>query len=157
MLERLKHQALALPRPLKRGTTVLFDIVVLLGVVWVSYSLRLARQVDPQSGAGCCPRLCRAADRGYPVFIRMAPGLYRHHHPLPAGAGPSSHHPCRAMLLATVCWAALLFLTAMYGVNGAPRSVPVLFFVLGTVVIAGSLLRPQALAWRAVAAADINR
>jgi FlaA1/EpsC-like NDP-sugar epimerase len=132
MLDRVRQHALALPRASKRIVTVGFDVVALAAVMWVSYALRLGGSFLPNRDQ----LLIGAAALviAVPVFIRM--GLYR---------AVIRYLPERtiitivqAMLLTSVAWAALLFLTAMYGINGAPRSVPVLFFALGTVVIAGS-------------------
>ncbi|MDR3476196.1 MAG: nucleoside-diphosphate sugar epimerase/dehydratase [Devosia sp.] len=132
MFDRVRQSALALPRAWKRAATVGFDIIALAAVLWVSYALRLGGSFAPNPSQ----LLIGAAALviAVPVFIRM--GLYR---------AVIRYLPERtiltivqAMLLTSTAWAALLFLTAMYGINGAPRSVPVLFFALGSVVIAGS-------------------
>ena len=132
MLEQLKNRALGLPRPWKRAVTVAFDVVALLAVLWAAYGLRLGESFAP--GWTQLLLIIAAPLIAIPIFLRM--GLYR---------AVIRYLPERtilvivqAMALATACWSALLFLTAMWGANGAPRSVPVLFFVLGTIVIAGS-------------------
>lgn len=132
MLDRLKHLALALPRPWKRAATVAFDVVALAVALWLSYALRIGWKFVPN---GAQALLGAAAILiALPVFVRM--GLYRAViRYLPERAALTI---VQAMLLTSVGWAALLFLTAMYGLDGAPRSVPIIFFALGTLIIAGS-------------------
>ena len=132
MDERLKQWALELSRPWKRMVTIAFDIVALLVVLYLSYVLRLGFRFVPnlvQVLLGLAVPLI-----AIPIFVRL--GLYR---------AVIRYLPDRAiftilkaMLLTTVAWAALLFLTAMWGGEGAPRSVPVLFFVFGSIVVGGS-------------------
>jgi len=132
MLDRLKRRALALPRPWKRSLTIAFDVVAILAVIWFAYYARLGLSFRPNRAQILLSFTAPAI--AVPIFIRM--GLYR---------AVIRYLPERtiitiaqAMLLTSVCWVALLFLTAMYGMNGAPRSLPVVFFIVGTVVIAGS-------------------
>ena len=69
-----------------------------------------------------------------PVFVQF--GLYR---------AVIRHLPERAvwnifqaMTLATLLWVAVVFITALSGIIGAPRSIPVLYWAMGIVVISGS-------------------
>jgi len=132
MLERLKQWALRLPRPWKRAINVTFDVVVLLLSLWLAYALRLGRGFTPtpvQIGLALAAPIIAV-----PVFVRM--GLYRAViRYLPERAIVTV---AQAMVLAAGGWAVVVYLTAMYGLSGAPRSIPVLYFVLGTALIGGS-------------------
>ena len=132
MFERLKHRALGLSRPWKRTLTIAFDALVLLASLWASYALRLGWNFVPNRAQALLG--IAAVLIAVPVFIRL--GLYR---------AVIRYLPERilvtilqAMLLTSLAWSGLLFLTNMYGMDGAPRSVPIIFFALGTVVIAST-------------------
>ena len=132
MPERLKQWALALPRPWKRAANVAFDVIALLVVLWIAYALRLGRGFTPTPVQVALALAAPAI--AIPIFVRM--GLYRAViRYLPERAILTV---AQAMLFAAAGWAALVYLTAMYGIQGAPRSIPVLYFVLGTALIGGS-------------------
>jgi len=132
MPDWVKQRALALSRPWKRGMTIAFDTVALFAAVWIAYYVRLGPGFRP-NGPQMLLSLAAPAI-AVPIFVRM--GLYR------AVIRYLSDRAiitiAQAMLLTAACWAAVLFLTAMYGMNGAPRLVPVAFFALGSLFIAGS-------------------
>ncbi len=144
MLEKFRHKLSDLPRFWKRVILVVFDFTALLLVVWVAYSLRLNTRFVPtdiQLGL-----MLAAPAIAIVVFARF--GLYR---------AVIRHLPERAvwnifqaMTLATLLWVAVVFLTALSGRIGAPRSIPLLYWAMGIVVISGSrfaakrfLLRPE--------------
>lgn len=132
MLDALKQRTLALSRPWKRTINVAFDVVALLLSLWLAYALRLGVWFVP-SRAQLLLGLA-AALIAIPIFVRM--GLYRAViRYLPERAILTV---AQAMLLSAMAWAALVYLTAMYGLVGAPRSVPILYFILGTALIGGS-------------------
>jgi FlaA1/EpsC-like NDP-sugar epimerase len=132
MIEWLRRSARDLSRPWKRVVTIGFDVVALVFVLWLSYRLRLGDPFVPtvtQLGLMALAPLIAV-----PIFIRM--GLYR---------AVIRYLPDRtiiviaqAMLLTTVIWVAVLFLTELYAHAGVPRSIPVLFFTFGTLLIAAS-------------------
>src|SRR5690606_34287846 len=69
-----------------------------------------------------------------PVFVRM--GLYRTVvRYLPERAMWTI---LQAMLMATVAWVFLVFLSEMAGRGVVPRSVPIIYFGIGTFIISGS-------------------
>jgi FlaA1/EpsC-like NDP-sugar epimerase len=112
--------------------TIGFDVIALVLVLWLAYRLRLGEPFVPnptQFGL-----MALAPIIAVPIFIRM--GLYR---------AVIRYLPDRtiiviaqAMLLTTIAWVAVLFLTELYAHAGVPRSIPVLFFTLGTVIIGAS-------------------
>ena len=132
MLEYIRRRLNQLPRATKRAVLVIFDFVALTFCVWLAYSLRLNTRFIPNDGQLVVMLL--APMTALPVFIRM--GLYR---------AVIRYLPERAVwtivkgtFLATVIWMAIVYLTAMTGIVGAPRSVPVLYWLLSMVVVAGS-------------------
>ena len=132
MLEPVKRFLSELPRPWKRVVTIVFDIVALVAVLWFSYRLRLGGSFWPNVGQAVLLALAPAI--AIPIFVRM--GLYR---------AVIRYLPDRtilvigqAMLLATFAWLAIVFIISAYGISGVPRSVPILYFVLGSLVIASS-------------------
>lgn len=132
MFEKIRNRVNALPRSTKRIILVAFDFCLLLFIVWLAYSLRLNTRFVPNSGQLIIMML--APMTAVPVFIKM--GLYR---------AVIRYLPERAIwtifqaiFLNTVIWMAIVYLTAMTGIIGAPRSVPVLYFMLAVVLITGS-------------------
>ncbi len=132
MVERLKRFVSELPRPWKRAITIIFDVVALMLVLWISYRLRLGGSFWPNPGQALLLVLAPAI--AVPIFVRM--GLYR---------AVIRYLPDRtilvigqAMLFATFAWLAVVFGISAYGVEGVPRSVPILYYILGTIVIASS-------------------
>lgn len=132
MLASLRNSLNGLPRSGKLAILVGFDALALATVLWLSYSVRLGPAFLPR---GVHYLLMAAAPLlAFPVFLRF--GLYR---------AVIRYLPDRvlwtivwAMLVATLLWVGLLFLAEVARFAVVPRSVPVLYFVLGTVVIAGS-------------------
>ncbi len=132
MLEKFRHKISNLPRFWKRAILVTFDFSALLFVIWVAYSLRLNTRFVPTGTQLGLMLLAPAI--AIPVFFRF--GLYR---------AVIRHLPERAvwnifqaMTLATLLWVAVVFLTALSGRIGAPRSIPLLYWAMGIVVISGS-------------------
>ncbi len=132
MLASLRNSLNGLPRNGKLAILVGFDAVALATVLWLSYSIRLGPAFLPRSVHYLL--MAAAPLLAFPVFVRF--GLYR---------AVIRYLPDRAlwtivwaMVVATLLWLALLFLAEATRFAVVPRSVPVLYFVLGTVVIAGS-------------------
>ena len=108
------------------------DVIVLMIALWASYAIRLSVWMPAITGE----RLILAALApvvAIPVFIRL--GLYRSViRYLPEAAIWTI---LRAMLIATMSWVIVIFLMEMAGQGIVPRSVPFLYFVLGTLLIGG--------------------
>ncbi len=132
MLSRLRAFLNNLSRPSKRAILLVFDMLALGGVLWLSYSLRLGSDFNP-SGQQLI-LLALAPLVAVPVFIRM--GLYRAViRYLPERAVWTV---LQAMFLATLIWVFLLFLAEASRIAVLPRSVPVFYFLLGTITVGGS-------------------
>jgi len=108
------------------------DVLALMAALWASYAIRLSVWLPEITSE----RLLLAAVApvvAIPVFIRL--GLYRSViRYLPEAAIWTI---IRAMLIATVSWVIIIFLMEMAGQGIVPRSVPFLYFILGTLMIGG--------------------
>jgi len=121
-----------LSRRSKRLILIGFDACALFLILWISYSLRLGASFNPrpvQLGLMALGPIV-----ALPVFYSM--GLYR---------AVIRHLPERAIWtmfravgLAALVWLALLFLAEVTRIGVLPRSIPVLYWLLGTIVIIGS-------------------
>ena len=132
MLERLRLIASTLPRRRKQLLLIGFDFVVLFIVVFFAYRLRLGDEYIPN--ADQVWMMLAAPAIAIPVFVRF--GLYRAViRYLPERA---IWVVIKAMSLAAVLWMSLVFVTDMLGREGVPRSIPLIYWALGTIVIAGS-------------------
>lgn len=133
MIDRVRTWVLGLPRRGKQAILLSFDFVALSCALWASFCLRydawyLPRSVDHWGVIFLAPVVT------IPVFIRM--GLYRAIvRYLPERAMWTI---LRAMVVATVAWVVLVFLSQLAGRLVVPRSVPLIYLGLGTFIIAGS-------------------
>jgi len=132
-LEKVRDALSSLPRPLKRVLFIGFDMVGLFGVLWLSFAIRLAPPYAPP-GPAHLGLMLLAPVIAVPVFVRL--GLYR---------AVIRYLPERAlwtmieaMLVATVIWVAALFVAEALRLAVFPRTVPLFYFVFGTLLVAGS-------------------
>ena len=129
MTDRLRRLAQDLPRPWKRLILMAFDAAAIVFVLWLSYSLRLGTHFLPSSKQLLLMALAPVV--ALPVFYRM--GLYhaviRH---LPERAVWTIF---QAMSLATLVWLALLFLAEVTRIGELPRSIPVFYWLFGTILV----------------------
>ena len=132
LVKRLRERIVRTPRPWKRVLMIALDVAALMFALWASYAIRLSVWTP----AITSERLVLAAFApivAIPVFIRL--GLYRSViRYLPEAAIWTI---VRAMLIATMSWVIIIFLMEMAGQGIVPRSVPFLYFVLGTILIGG--------------------
>lgn len=109
------------------------DTILLLVALWGAYALRLSEWTP----AITSERLLLAFFApivAIPVFIRL--GLYRSViRYLPEAAIWTI---IMAMAIATMSWVIVVFLLEMAGQGIVPRSVPLLYFMLGTIIIGSS-------------------
>ncbi|MCD1266826.1 polysaccharide biosynthesis protein [Shinella sumterensis] len=132
LVRRLRERIIRTPRFWKRVLMIIFDIMALMFALWASYAIRLSIWTP----AITSQRLLLAALApvvAIPVFIRL--GLYRSViRYLPEAAIWTI---IKAMLIATMSWVIIIFLMEMAGQGIVPRSVPFLYFILGTLLIGG--------------------
>lgn len=130
-----------MPRGAKRAVLITFDVVALLMVLWLSYSLRLGPEFRPTPTQLVLMGLAPAV--ALPVFVRF--GLYR---------AVIRYLPERAiwtilqaMVLATLLWVGVLFLAEVSRIGAVPRSVPIFYFVFGVIVIGGARFAAKYILW----------
>lgn len=135
MVETLKSSLLALPRGWKRLLLISFDFVLLALCVWASFSLRLDRW-GPTANLESLLIILAGPLVAIPVFIRM--GLYRAViRYLPER---SLWTMVRAITLAVLLWVVVAFLSQFISRYVVPRSVPIIYWALASIVIIGSRL-----------------
>lgn len=130
------------PRFWKRGILLAFDAFALSFALWASFALRFGSWTPPNTLAQFSTVVAAPAV-AIPVFIRL--GLYRAViRYLPERAMWSI---VQAMTIATVCWGVLAFLLEMSGWGVIPRSVPILYWALGTILVGGSRAAAKKILW----------
>ncbi|SMQ85532.1 NDP-sugar epimerase, includes UDP-GlcNAc-inverting 4,6-dehydratase FlaA1 and capsular polysaccharide biosynthesis protein EpsC [Devosia lucknowensis] len=133
MIDRFRTWVLGLPRRGKQAILLSFDFIALSCALWASFCLRYDAWYLPNSLDQWIV-IILAPVVTIPVFIRM--GLYRAIvRYLPERAMWTI---LRAMVIATVTWVVLVFLSQLAGRLVVPRSVPLIYLGLGTFIIAGS-------------------
>lgn len=130
-----------LPRPIKRIGMLLADTLLLMFAVWAAFALRLGQGFVPNLGQSLL--MLTAPLLAMPIFIRM--GLYRS--VIRYLGERALWAVVQSMTLATLLWAALAFMTQMTGLEGVPRSVPLLYGLLGLVLVGGYRFVARALIW----------
>ncbi len=121
-----------LPRQAKKLLLVGHDVLVLVLLLWISFSIRLGYLFVPNPGQALL--ILAAPAIAVPIFVRM--GLYR---------SVLRYLPEKAIwtiivavTVAVFAWVSLAFLTQMTGLDGLPRSIPIYFWGFSVVVIIGS-------------------
>lgn len=144
MLSSMRKRILSLSRLWKRALLVSFDFIALAMALWISFSLRFDRWVLPTTLDEWLI-IASAPLIAIPVFVRM--GLYR---------AVVRYMPERviwtifqAMAIAAVLWVLVAFLSAMAGRGFVPRSVPIIYWTIGTLVITSSRFAAKWLFWPA--------
>lgn len=140
-LNKVRDGLSGLPRRWKQAILIGFDTLALLGVLWLSFTIRLGGTFTPTLAHLMLMLLAPVV--AIPVFIRL--GLYR---------AVIRYLPERAlwtiiqaMMLATLFWVFALFLAEATRLAIFPRTVPLFYFIFGTVVVAGSRFIAKALLW----------
>ncbi|MCZ4346757.1 nucleoside-diphosphate sugar epimerase/dehydratase [Devosia neptuniae] len=142
MLEKLRSQIIRLPRNWKKGILIALDVCILTFALWASFGLRLDRWTLPQTIADVAILLSAPAV-AVPVFIRT--GLYR---------AVVRYLPERALwtmiqsvALAVLLWVFVAFLSQMMGQTIIPRSVPVIYWAIASIMITGSRFAAKRIFW----------
>jgi FlaA1/EpsC-like NDP-sugar epimerase len=131
-----------LPRFWKRVTIIVFDSLVLSFALWAAFSLRYGAWTPP-STIDQFAAIATAPLVAIPIFIRL--GLYR---------AVIRYLPERALwtilqatTLAAVCWVLLVFLSEMWGRGNIPRSVPILYWAIATILVGSSRFLVKRMLW----------
>lgn len=141
MIKSLRDRINTLPRRLKSLFLAGFDALALVAVLWLAFQARLGTTFQPTPFQWALILLAPVV--ALPIFLRL--GLYRSViRYLPDRAVWTI---LRAMALATLVWVFLLFVAEATRLAAMPRSIPLFYFLLGTVVIAGSRFAAKYLLW----------
>jgi FlaA1/EpsC-like NDP-sugar epimerase len=132
LVKGIREKIIKMPRVWKRVFMISLDVIALMFALWASYAIRLSLWTPAITNQ----RLILAAFAplvAIPIFIRL--GLYRSViRYLPEAAIWTI---IKAMLIATMSWVIIIFLMEMAGQGIVPRSVPILYFLLGVLLIGG--------------------
>ncbi len=138
---RISRVATALPRSTKQIITIVVDFLSLFFAVWAAYCLRLGYWYEPsieQFALFLLAPLIAA-----PIFVIN--GLYRS---VIRYVGEQALLAIvKSMGIATLLWTGVAFMTEMRGLEGVPRSVPVLYFMLATSFVAATRFGARWLLW----------
>lgn len=129
VLTYISSHLASLPRSVKQIITVIVDVLILLLGVYLAYVLRYGILFVPN--AKQIILMLVAPLVAIPVFIRY--GLYRAViRYLPEKAIWTIF---QATAVAALLWVALVFLTEMTGGTGVPRSVPLIYWLVITILV----------------------
>ncbi|MHA6298259.1 polysaccharide biosynthesis protein [Devosia sp. CAU 1758] len=146
MLGTLRSKIVGLPRNWKKAILICFDIAALTIALWASFSLRLDRWSLPRDLAEIAI-LISAPAVAVPLFVRM--GLYR---------AVVRYLPERALwtmiqavTVSVVFWVLVTYFSQLMAKTVVPRSVPIIYWALATIVICGSRFAAKWVFWPSVA------
>ncbi|MEZ5780918.1 MAG: nucleoside-diphosphate sugar epimerase/dehydratase [Rhizobiaceae bacterium] len=108
------------------------DFVILLFALWVSYTFRFGRPFVPNQTQIMVMALAPAI--AIPILVQF--GFYRS--VIRYVSETMVWSIAKAMAVAVPLWLVVVFMTETRGMAGVPRSIPFIFFALGTVLLAMS-------------------
>ncbi|MGE8106576.1 polysaccharide biosynthesis protein [Allorhizobium sp. NPDC080224] len=130
MVRLLREVIIRTPRRWKRVVLIVIDSLSLIVALWGAYALRLSDWTPVLTNERLLLAVL-APVVAIPVFARL--GLYRSViRYLPEAA---IWTVIQSMVVSTMCWVIIVFLMEMAGQGIVPRSVPFLYFILGTILI----------------------
>lgn len=139
MLGEVRDLLSGLSRGAKRVIIVAFDVVALLLVLWLSFTIRLGGSFIPTTYHWLL--MAAAPLIAIPVFVRL--GLYRAViRYLPERAFITV---IQAMTLATLLWVVALYFAEATRFAVFPRTVPLFYFIFGTLLVGGARFIAKAL------------
>lgn len=131
-----------LSRPAKQILMLLSDAVLLVFSVWAAYCLRLGEIFIPNDQQ--LALMFAAPVIAVPVFIKM--GLYRS--VIRYLGEQALWSVFKGVSLAAMLWAGLAFMTQMTGLEGVPRAIPLLYWLLGLVLVSSSRFTARWILWQ---------
>ena len=141
LLERLFNSLVTLPRPAKMGLMLATDAASLFFAAWAAYTLRFGYLFEPNHYQVLL--MLMAPVLGLPVFLAL--GLYRS--VIRYVGEQALLLVIKGMSLAALMWAVLAFMTQITGAEGLPRSVPVLYWLMGMVLVGGTRFAARWALW----------
>ena len=137
----MSRVATALPRSTKQIITIVVDFLSLFFAVWGAYCLRLGYWYEPSAEQFALFLLAPVI--AAPIFVIN--GLYRS---VIRYVGEQALLAIvKSMGIATLLWTGVAFMTEMRGLEGVPRSVPLLYFMLATGFVAATRFGARWLLW----------
>lgn len=130
-----------LGRPAKQALILATDTVLLIFAVWAAYSLRLGEFFQPNLRQMLL--MVTAPLLAVPIFLRF--GLYRS--VIRYVGEQALWSVVKSASLAAMLWAVLAFMTAMTGIEGVPRSIPIIYWLLSIILIGGVRFVARWLIW----------
>ncbi len=139
MLSKVRDRLSGLSRGAKRAILIGFDVLALFVALWLSFTIRLGGSFSPTWYHWLL--MVAAPFIAIPVFVRM--GLYRAViRYLPERAFITV---IQAMTLATLLWVVALYFAEATRFAVFPRTVPLFYFIFGTLMIGGARYIAKAL------------
>ncbi|HEX4916930.1 MAG TPA: nucleoside-diphosphate sugar epimerase/dehydratase [Limnobacter sp.] len=136
-----QHSVIAWPRTAKQLVLMAIDFACLFLAVWSAYALRIGEFAQPKFWQWVL--FIAAPLVAIPVFA--VNGLYRS---VIRYVGEKALWTIvKSMFFAVLLWSALVFFLDVQRFEAAPRSVPLLYFMLGTMMIAASRFGARWLIW----------
>jgi FlaA1/EpsC-like NDP-sugar epimerase len=123
---------ISMPRARKRVLLGIFDFFVLLLALWLSYSIRLSEFFQPS--APQVGLLVAAPVIALPILYQF--GFYRVVVRYVTEA--TLWTIMKALALSIPLWLAVVYMTELRGIEGAPRTIPIIYFIVGTALLSGS-------------------
>lgn len=130
-----------MPRSWKQAAMLSIDVVLLLFSVWSAYVIRLGSWFIPNQQQFML--MAVAPVLALPVFIRG--GLYRS--VIRYVGERALWAVVQGMTIAAVLWASIAFVTQATGLEGVPRSVPLLYWMIGVMLVGGARFAARWLLW----------
>ena len=124
---------LKLPRKIKQVSMLLFDVVVIIGSIFVAFSMRLGYLYYPVGDNNLVLIMFAAPLLALPIFIRF--GLY--HDVIRYVGFKALWRIFQAVSFYAILWGLVVFMAA---VSGIPRSVILINWLLVIVAVGGSRL-----------------
>ena len=138
LVQRLRSRS----RRAKLWMLAAVDLLLLTLSAWLAFSIRLGDVFEPSArvlgmmGVASCVSVA--------AFHRL--GLYR---PVIRFIGPAlAGRVAQGMVVSSLVWALLGFMTQFAGYENVPRSMPLIFGLLGWVLLCGSRFAARWLLWR---------
>jgi FlaA1/EpsC-like NDP-sugar epimerase len=144
VLNSFSSRLVALPRRYKRILLGIFDFLILSAALWLSYTIRLGAMFDP--GWVQIGLLVAAPAIALPILYWF--GFYQVVVRYVTEA--TVWTIVKGLGLSIPVWLGIAFMTELRGVQGVPRSIPVIYFVIGVGFLAGSRLLAKSLLGAAV-------
>lgn len=144
MLNAFSTWLISMPRTRKRVLLGIFDFFVLVLALWLSYSIRLSEFFRPSTEQ--VGLIVAAPIIALPILYQF--GFYRVVVRYVTEA--TVWTIMKALALSIPLWLAVVYMTELRGIQGAPRTIPIIYFIVGTALLSGSRFLAKRLVGAAV-------